>query len=427
MDRDSFKRYIKIKSLLKVDFKGYSIDKIVALDLIMLVYSGVNFSFKSCLFAFVRLDFSMIKELPLAKVLSTMGRYNRRKDYYEIFEFINNKLGDVYPVDLNDCKYSICFSGYNIVKAYRLIFKTPLPYLTTKEKLFLFVRVVHYYNCINALEKFSLETKYESYLAFSSVHPYEAIFTLYFQKRKVPTYSLQHGLYFIFQRDIPIDALAYENFISDFHFCWGAYTRDEFVSYGIAADRLLIGGYPRKAHFVRKSSPIKCSRCIIFLARHKYAESNFKLINMLEEYKKKNRDDNVQLYFKLHPTLDASLYEEKVKDVGVILMDNLTLTELLQSDKFDFSLAINTAAYYESYIYGVPSLRFSDDSFENGIGVRDDIFTSVEELSMQIKNLRQMDNLAIYNNEVEQKLDYIIGLNISNYPVIFNNTIVDLG
>lgn len=419
MSYNYFLRYKEVKYFFQIDFQGYSFDKIIAQDLITTVYWGGRISLKFFLFGFLKLNFNFLKETQPADIFSTMGRYNRRKDYYEILSYVTGKIRSIYTLDINNCKYNVCFSLSNILKAYKIVFSQKIPHLTSTEKLILFVRSIHYFNCIVELERFELETKFRKYLAFSSVHPYEAIFTLYFQKRLIPTFSLQHGLYFIFKQEVPIDALAYENFISDFHFCWGRYTKDEFTEYGISEDKLLIGGYPREVVFIEKNAPFVCRECIVFLARHKYAESNSRVINLLKEYQQKHREEGVKFYFKLHPTLNESVYEEMLLDTGLILKGNATLTELLQSDKYDFSLAVNTAAYYESYIFGVPCLRYSDDTFENSIGVREDLFSSCCELESRIQELKSIENLHRYNLEVMQKLDYIIGLNTSNYENIF--------
>ena len=71
------------------------------------------------------------------------------------------------------------------------------------------------------------------------------MFLYYFSKKQIETYSLQHGVYFIYKKSKPIDMLLYKNFIAHKHLCWGDYTKKEFSSYGIKESQLLIAGYPR--------------------------------------------------------------------------------------------------------------------------------------------------------------------------------------
>jgi len=414
MAHNTFTRYKEVKKFFERNLNGYQLDKLIALDLITIVYLGTALSVKKCLFAFAKLDFSSISQAKAADTFCTIGPY-RRKDYYEIFSFVTEKVKSRYILDISELKFKFCFSIRNILTALRLVFMQRISNLRLKEKTNIFFQLVHYLNCLQELEKLQFHIRYKQYLAFSSVHSYEALFTMYFQKYRKPTYSLQHGLYFVFQRDIPLDALLYENFISDYHFCWGAYTKNELMKYGISEHKLLVGGYPRPVQYQPVAYPFSCTNCVVYLARYAYDNSNAALIEILKAFKNTDAGKNVKFEFKLHPTLNTVTYQAMVAEIGTVITGNVTLKQVFEKGTFDFSIAVNTAAYYESYIFGVPSLRYTDGTFENSMAVRDDEFSTLAEFNRCIEDLRNIGDMQRYNDDIREKLRYIIGLGISNY------------
>ena len=75
----------------------------------------------------------------------------------------------------------------------------------------------------------------------------ENLLTQFFKLRNIPTYSLQEGVYFIFKKNPPLDSVQYENFETDNLLCWGQFSIDEDVSYGISPRKLRLAGYPKKS------------------------------------------------------------------------------------------------------------------------------------------------------------------------------------
>lgn len=423
--KEKFEQYKRTKSNLMFNFKGYEISRVIAADLIGIVYRITSFKTTSFLKMFFRLDFSSVKAFisenkNKQNSFLTMGPYRGREDYYEIIDYLCKNINVKGYYDLSKSKSKLCISFLTIFISYKRVFLTKNIALTFKEKLQLWAVLVFRLNTINALEKLDLSF-FNSYVAFSSVHPDEAIFTNYFQKRGIKTYSLQHGIYYIHKNIVPVDALSYENFNTDYHLCWGQYTKDEFVSFGIDKSKLLIAGYPRSvtpAH----PNPSTANQCVIFLARSLFEHSNRKFLEILQYFKLSN--PTIEYHFKLHPTLDVAKYESIVKKIGgQLILKNITINALLQSGNYSFAIAVNTACYYEAYMFHVPCLRFSDNTFENGISITDDIFDDNKTLQRAYKNVESLIAKGGTDDAIEQKLNYVLGHAENNYRILIEGSL----
>ena len=92
---------------------------------------------------------------------------------------------------------------------------------------------------------------------------------------------------------------------------------------------------------------------------------------------------------------------------------NKTINDCLKNKGFDFSIAINTTAYYEILMNGIPCLRFHDETFVLMTGLYD-FFTNESQFESQISLLQTIPEHQ-YQDNVNQLLEYAIGLGIDNY------------
>ncbi len=406
----NFDRYKYLKGLIKFEYKDISLQQIIAFDLIVSTYFGSGLKIKHLVFFFLR--YKLPSNINSFKgTLYTIGDYSARKDYYEIWDYVGDIIKPDLKIDFHNINKVLSFRLINIFRslnALRIIYKE----VSIKEFIYLWAKLTFYINIIDNI--FNKNLNYSSYIGFSTVHPLEAIFTLYFKLRGVPTYSLQHGLYYIFKNPIPIDSLAYENICSDYHFCWGQYTKDEFISYGINPDRLFVAGYPRKIDRGFPRQVCSLNKCVVLLSRKMFNSSNLKVLEILKEVTSKI---NFDVYLKLHPTLNHEEYVNLANHFNFHIVDHdVTISELFKSEKYDFSISVNTGAYYESYIYYTPCFRFITDSFDLSIDVDDDIFCNDSELLIQLKKLVLTDSIT-YWMKVNESLKYIMGIGIKRYVV----------
>jgi len=211
--------------------------------------------------------------------------------------------------------------------------------------------------------------------------------------------------------------VASENIRSDYDVWWGAYSRDWIAEFGIEGEKLLVGGYPRKAFEVGEARGFKKGKkVLILLARKNFEEDNLKVLNFASKF-----TEGVSFDVKGHPTLDLVKLEQIPEFESFnFLPTDMKLSELFTGIQYDLSIAINTAAYYESYVYDIPSIRLNSSNFENSIPVNDsDDFETFDEFAMQLR-ISLIDTVYDENywRSTQKRLGYILGYGEDNYKRI---------
>ena len=392
------------------DYKGYNLQKILGIEVGLILLKGEKFSLKSIFKIFLSFSFKTLESN--CDSFFILGKHGR-KDYKEIVDYVAAQLdeSECCLFDFNETPLKVNLSASNIFNFLKTIIH--LRGLSWSNKLLLASKICFYKNNIDALEavEFSKE-RCKNAVLFSSVHPWEAMFLYYFSKKKIETFSLQHGVYFIYKKSKPIDMLLYKNFIAHKHLCWGYYTKKEFSSYGINESQLLIAGYPRPTNQIN----IKISegkKCLVFLGRKELNQSNINLLNVLIDFIKDNK--GYCFYLKLHPSSNSSDFDKYINDENFFILNNdKTLSEILSIDIYNYSICVYTTAYYEMFLKGLIAFRFHDDSSELSEGIQNDIFYDT-------LGLRELFNSEVKKELVDEKLKYIIGYNINNYKKILGN------
>lgn len=421
MRNEKFEKYKRIKSAISYNYKGYPVEKILAIDLGVMVFNDRKHTFKSYLsyikntlpFFIKSLNLDDLKIKQPKKTLFSMGAF-QRKDYYELWEDVKSRIKSPLSFDFSRQKNR---NSYNFKKAFLgwfIINKTNELKLLAKFRLA--AKITHYLHVVDELEKINPVVR--KYCAFSSVHNYEVILSFFFRKNKIETYSLQHGIYSVLHDNISLDMILYENFVSDFHLCWGQYTKDEFMSYGINEKSLIVAGYPRNVARPAIPSKLNSSKCLILLTSYIYHDSNLKLLQIFKEFSANN---NLDVHVKIHPNSNREFYEKIIAEYRFnIVSPDLTLMELFKNNEFGWAVAINSAAYYEAYMYNIPCLRYNDFSFEDSVAIYDDKFSNLKELKGCIKALplSEPDQLDEFFSLTNQKLDYAMGINKDRYSKV---------
>ncbi|HMM01550.1 MULTISPECIES: hypothetical protein [unclassified Dysgonomonas] len=410
---NKFQKYKQLKDQLNIQYKGINLNRVMAIELWTFVNDKKSFSFKRIFYFFISLNLKKIKtERP---ILSTMGVYNRN-DHTELYQNVIEKLEK--QISINDLK------EYNrIIRVYpNLIFKCTkdvlkrLKYTNFSfiQKMIISARFVHYANIIEDMQKVDL-TNISKYLAFSGVHPLENLFTQYLSNKNIKTYSLQHGVTFLLEKDISIDALCYENFQSDILLCWGKYTVDEYHRFGISSERLLVAGYPKTSECINLKVNNAYRKCLVLCSRHIYDNANLELLNICGEIRE------IEFFLKLHPSLDIERYKKRVSNASnlTIIENGQTLMSLADNELFDFSIAVNTSAYYEVLAKGIPCLRYDNGVFDKMYGLND-IFTSKNQM-LEILDRLKAQPLSEFQQEVNLLLNYVLGIGEDKYREILLN------
>ena len=414
-----FKRYKRIKKEVSYNYHGYPIEKILAIDIAVWVYNKRNFTLKTYLSYikhvipyFVRsLNLDGLKLNEPQKTLFSMGQF-KRADYYEIWEDVKERVDQKISFDFSKQEFRFRFDLKKIVLACFIISRAKR--LELIARIMLAGRVTYYLNIIDELEK--INPIAGKYCSFSSEHDVETILTRYFQKKEIKTYSLQHGIDFIHRKRIELSSILYENFMTDFRMLWGKFTKDEFVEYGVDENSLIVAGYPRKINRPKIPEKINKKECLVFLGSYPYHDANIHLINVLKKW-----EEAVNFEFKLHPRSERSKYEKIILENGWSLMDeNQTLTDLFESNKYGWAIVVNSSAYYESYLYYIPCLRFNDGSFLDLADVKDDKFSNIQELKRCLDSIpfEEPEKIPAYFDEADQNLEYVIGIHKDEYHLL---------
>lgn len=412
---NNFERYKHLKSQFDFIYKGIHLNRVLAFNLWSLANGQFKLSWKAHALALLAVDVSKIN-LPSGNqtVLSTFGRYPTRKDHLEIYQSVLSKLnGEASYNNTSKWTYKLAIHPRILLKIYTYV-KNELSKssLSLKEKIGLIVLCMHYCNTLEELQKLNL-SKVKKYLCQCSVLDLENLFTQFMKQQGIPTYSLQEGMYSVFKINPPLDAIQYENFETDHLLCWGQFSIDEDESYGISENRLLLAGYPKNVTLQVLKTDNKYQKCMILLARDSFRETNNALLKILASL-----SSHYQFCLKLHPSCDYNYYSDFVSlhQMSIIAKEK-TINECLNKEEYDFCIAVNTTAYYESLMRGLPCLRFWDKSFDLTAGCNFDIFSTEKEFLDCIALLKNK-SLIEYQTDINATLKYAMGIGIDNYRKI---------
>ncbi len=411
-DRVGLFRYW-MKQFEDIRYRGFQIKHIICMPLLLSAVKEIaGFRFIPLFFRSYdikkQLDHLEKNQQPL---LFSMGEYGRRKDYRELLDFVRASTAESSVFDFSEANIKCCFNIRRILWSLRVALR--IKRTSVKESLYIAAYLCYYASIIDELKRKNLTPK--KYCAFSSVHPLEAIFVDYFKQKNIPTYSLQHGIYYIFKNTFIADSLAYVNFNADYHLCWGQYSKDEFTAYGIESSKLVVAGYPRKIETVVKNVWDR-KKCVVLLSRVIYHKENIDLLVLLSLLAK---EDGVKFSLKLHPSLDFELYSELAKKYGFDIIDkSITMTELFENNDYGWAVSVNTSTYYEAYMNKLPTLRYTPvGAFDDPTSVYDNDFCTYEQLRKSYLEI-PFDTMAIYLNEADDILCHIVGMGKNSYGEI---------
>lgn len=391
-------------------FHGVKMNKVICLDLWMFANQRLRLKTLRVLGNFI-LAKNVYKMRTDCEILSTSGA-GGRKDHLELYKSVIERL-DRKTVFNNPDSW-----GYRLVLNPLMIFtvvKTSLRLLKNAElncrdKIAMISEVCFYCNTLLLLNKLDF-SRVKKYVCEIDIRRFENLLTQYLQIRKVPTFSMEEGMFYIFRGQIPHDSVHYRVLTTDKLLCWSQYVMDEYMSYGIKENRLILAGYPKKVSLYDMVIEKPMSKCIVLLARNSFREANYKLLNILNGY-----SDKYEFCLKLHPSLDYNEYSDYADTHQMKIVEKTkTINDCIKPGEFNWSIAVNTTAYYESLIRGLPCLRFLHKSFQLPLGL-DDFFDSKEALENKIQWISSIER-SRYQKEVNEMLKYTMGLGIDNYRV----------
>ena len=98
----------------------------------------------------------------------------------------------------------------------------------------------------------------------------------------------------------------------------------------------------------------------------------------------------------------------------VLVPPEKTVGQCVDGSSFDWAIAVNTSAYYEALMRGVPCLRFFDGSFKMMPGF-DDCFRDENAFVALMSSIQSGLKDGRYQRNVNDTLRYVVGLGIDRY------------
>lgn len=359
-------------------------------------------------------DLSKLKFESNNKILSTFGQQNRR-DHKEVYDYVVETLGD--KVSYNDLNQLPRIRKIRPLVILHVLFASMWGLrncndLNIRQKLRLSLCACVYCNALLDLEKLSL-TGVKKYLSMYHVDQLENMITQYMKLKQIPTYSLCEGVYLVDKENQTLDAVNYTNFETDCLLVWGQYVIDSFAKEGINQNRMVIGGYPHHVNLKQMKVENSFKKCVVMLARKDFIEADIRLLQILSQYSQK-----YDFYLKTHPNLNYQMIADYAHTHGMKMVpQNMTINECMSSTNFDWAIAVNTTAYYEALMRGIPCLRYKDESYKLLPGCDDD-FSNEYELDERVQSVLSKLGSGLYQKDVDEKLEYVMGVNINNYKEI---------
>ncbi|HOI27474.1 MAG TPA: hypothetical protein PLN63_00600 [Paludibacteraceae bacterium] len=407
---NEFEKYKEFKDKCDFVYEGIHVNKAIAIS-IWHVANQRNKSYYN-----IRYFINFVRKLTVPQmkfkkdqtILSTYGRYNR-PDYKELYRMVIGKLDNtVASFDTLEWKYSFYINFQIIFAVLKFFLFKKLGNISLMDRLGLISETVYFCYFIKDLKKNDY-SQIKKYLSQCDHYNIENVMTQFFKLHGINTLSLIEGVCCVYKKNIPLDCIHYENFETDKLLVWGQYTYDEYVNWGIPKNNIVVAGYPKSYKIIGMKQSNTYKKCMVLLARDAYRSSNVSLLDILKE-----SNTDTEYCLKLHPGSDFKFYTDYAQKNGmVIIPKEVTVQSCLNNEKFDFAIAVNTSAYFDALIQGVPCLRFKDNSFEITEDY-DDFFHDKIEYEKVLNQLKSIE-LNQYQKDVYTILKHHMGMGIDNY------------
>lgn len=407
-NNQSFTLYKKLKQKIDFVYRGVYINRVLALQ----CWDWANnykFELRQLSCFYKAYDFGFLKQIDSENVIYT--DITRRKDHEATFLNIAQKVEDRYCIINKSSGIDRVshFNFYNILRAIWHVFTT-MRLGPFSKRLSIGGEICMIMNTIDALYDLHLP-QIRCFTAYSIIHKTQNLLGQFFKTQNVKVIGLTHGVQIIYHKNVPIDALNYEN-LSAKCLVWGQMTKDEYMSYGIDERSLFVAGYPKNMTIRGVNKDNKMKNCLVLLCRNTYDNSNIRLLNILSNF-----SERYKFHVKLHPSCDFEQYDNECSIRGFQLIPkDVSLLDCMDNSKYDFSIAVNTSSYYEIQAAGIPCLRYDDGStYDLPKGNDNDRVANAKEFENAIKWLAERIEGGEIDSIIREALSYNLGYGIDKY------------
>lgn len=414
IDNREYTVYKELKAANKINYRGYLMQDILATDFVFHAYgrlgsTGVINTFKNLISIKDTKNFE--KQLVNHGVLFTTSNYG--KDHRNLLDAIVDDLDRAF-IYTNISRRKLKFNIVNLLISFWQIFfkhKTNVSFFT---QMFFFSKLVRYKNLIDELEKIATPINIKSYVAHLSCLADDSIYCQFFKKRGVNTYCIQHGVFNAdneYKTKIPLDVINIENFQADYMLGWGDSVRLSMIKQGFRNEQFVLAGNPKfknnKKISLKKSD---FNNVVVCLARDLYLNENLQLLEIVSNLE----SFGIKAFIKLHPRSNTTLYARAIDQNNLqVLEQTISLNESIIQNNIDFTIVYNSTVYYEFYILGLISFRFSINENDIIFGLNDS-FSNYEELVNKINKFKTLNYIEL-SRDANIMVNKFCALGVNNY------------
>ncbi len=180
---------------------------------------------------------------------------------------------------------------------------------------------------------------------FSDMQGPENFFCQAFKISKVPTATMQHGLYVEYFNEENINVINYKNHVADYFLAWGDCTANLIQKYR-PDSKVVVVGKPTLNPVSFRASSGKSGYILIVSDQNMFDKQN---INMISIVLSAMRKDLKRILVKLHPSNERAMYLKKFPKLNIV--------DEIPKD-IDLVVGHTTSLLYEMFSQGYNVLRY---------------------------------------------------------------------
>jgi hypothetical protein len=421
-DTNHYYKYVELKKKFNITYRNYSMDAVLAKDILYYVYENNNTRLKrnyllDCLFSVGKLsNFSEV----LKKEAIVFSFDNYGADHKNLLTLISSKFENSILLEWDEGSKRVLNPLILIKSFYELFVMRPFKGISLHDKFYFYTRLVKYKNFINEIEKYDDVIMTQKFVPFLSCFPTDSILCTFYRKRGVKSYCVQHGFHLAaseYSYYIPIDVINLENIQADYMLAWGNSIKDSMIRQGVADSRFLLAGNPKYSNIdIKIKNRIKKGNVIVCLARDLYVDYNIQLLQIITEL----CENGFVVNIKFHPRSNLDLYSDFLDDRFIILPIQTTVGDIRHEIKPEFAISFNSTIYFEFYLNSIITFRFhvGENEIKSNI---DDTFIDFLDLRNLIEKFNETSFDKI-NEDVKRMVDNCIAIGKDEYFTILNDS-----
>ncbi len=203
-----------------------------------------------------------------------------------------------------------------------------------------------------SVERKGLVRDIESLIAYNSSNMPECFITTACKRNGVPTFSLQHGLYYDYLTPPPIAIINYENVTADALLVWSEFCRGQIERFFLRHDRPLDFAMPVAGYLKPTPTPDPSQAAgnrILCLLPRSGVESSMRLVKLLG-----GLPERYQVLLRPHPSLKKNKAFLQTVPATLEMDENPLLETTLAQNDFRLAVGFNTTSLFDTLLFNVP-------------------------------------------------------------------------